>query len=660
MTGTTRSTPTTTITGTTSSVVVIGTNNIPYVGSTSARSDAVQVFRELESLVVDQISILLPLLQVNSAVTAETQFGTTTLARLGRDREHDYSAPNNKSDYSFAGSPNVGKPVVGIPKPASMGFDVAVSISIFNDSNFSSDKAIPQEGDMVSLESKSLPEQNWRLAAPLVDVSVFRAKGSGLEVLKVENLTKPIFIRVSAKMPPVGARCVYLLPTSEWSEEGVSVASRDMLEKAVDIGPFEANRGFWCAATHLSIFAVLVPSQIAAAAPPPLLTDSSLIYAEFGAIAAVIVGSICSCGICVCCIIKYRRRPKAGCLQATDQDGQRHKFNFRIRQLVSRSSLGAGKRSPSGSLASCHSKKQEDLDVEREEDAKNVGAKIHIEWDVDIDKYRKPDFSFQGKRVAVTLLTGMNRVFSNHELDTDKIDKSNTDLLRETTDIDLVHFGADADAQQPNSPPPTQCLVFDAYSAGTVVEYYSSTHGIWVQGRIDGRGHVQTRTSVMPRYTVILRSRSQRRDYVELCDLRPPLEQGSCVSIFDEISRAWLPAIVDRYHKYPHPLAYEVILEHEPTSSRQQDGNQEQRIMVVPAHEVRQRFLRRSKVEVYLGVRLGWVPALACPSSVETWPEVAVQFQSLENAENAFAYDAEKGVLHVQHYQVRPYVLTSL
>lgn len=543
-----------------------------------------------------------------------------------------------------------------------MGFDVAVSVSVFNDSVFPAENALPREGDIITLEMNSLAEQQWHLVAPLVDVSVFRTEGSsGLKVVEVENLTKPIFIRISAKPLPAGARCVYLLPSSEWSGEGVSEASRDTLEKAVDI---KANEGFWCAATHLSIFAVVAPSQTAVAAPSPHIntsTHASFTYAEFGTIAVVIISSICSSVMCGCCIRKYRRRPKAGCLRATDQDGRRHEFNFRIRQLVSRSSSRAGTRLSAESLASCHGESLAGLDAEKEEeDAENGNAKIHIEWDVDIDRYSKPDFNFQGKRVAVTLLTGMNRVFSNYELDTDKIDRLNTDSLHEKADVHSVHLKADADTQQPNSPPPRQRLAFEAFNVGAVVEYYSSTHGVWVQGRIYSRGHVQTRTSVMPSYTVILRSRSQRRDYVELCDLRPPLQQGSYVSVFDGSSHVWLPAFVDHYQKYPHPLAYEVIMEAEPTSHSQPGGDQEKRRVIVPAHNVRQRFLRGSKVEVYFGVKSGWLPAVVCSSSLETWPEVVVQLRSPENTENRLDYDAESGILHVQNYQVRPYVLSSL
>lgn len=148
----------------------------------------------------------------------------------------------------------------------------------------------------------------------------------------------------------------------------------------------------------------------------------------------------------------------------------------------------------------------------------------------------------------------------------------------------------------------------------------------------------------MPSYTVALKS--ERKDCVELSDLRSSLEKGHKVNILDEATGVWIPGIIERCETDPSPLAYAVKLQSNSNNlGGQSSGDQSQQTLLVPAHKVRPLCEEGDKVDVYFGLAQGWERgATVCYN--ELWPQVAVE---LEASKGQIVVDFFK----VQHYQVR-------
>eukprot|EP00930_Biecheleria_cincta_P013204 TRINITY_DN1189_c0_g1_i1.p1 TRINITY_DN1189_c0_g1~~TRINITY_DN1189_c0_g1_i1.p1 ORF type:complete len:1828 (-),score=140.68 TRINITY_DN1189_c0_g1_i1:77-5560(-) len=631
-----------TSTSTTSSTTLFNT-------SKSKRSSGL---KELENFVIHQSLMLLPLLQTNlsrgPSSTIETNTGTTSLTRLEASGEGNASIPSRNQNYFTAGPVGLAAPVVAIPRPAYPGSDLFVSVSTFKRATFPNSYRLPDEGDIVTLGMHSVAEQHWQIAAPIVDVTLLRSRGSTLDIFDVRNWTESILIRISSEALLPGAKCVYLNSSLEWSAEGVSQASPEQVHKAIHGRPSHELQGFWCAASHLSVFAAITPI-------PNSTTEHAMTQAEIGVITAVSVSLICSCLLSAYCVRTCFRRPKAGCLKLKDRSGGEHEFNFHIFQGASESYLHNDTRMSLEPLEVPGGKACEGADSEERHKPEYNDRKIHVVWDVDVDKYKTSDFDFTDKRLAVTLLTGLNRSLSSRKLEIDTAGQSSVDFICKDVVPPSEHVRTDAAGMVgPGSPLKGQGLAHEAYGVGAVIEYLSATHGLWVQGRIDSHGLVQDGASEMPSYTVALKSRSQRRDYVQMSHLRPAFEQGRQVSVFDDALHAWRPGAVERYQKYPFPLAYEVTIAQESTCDSQEHSDRVQRTVVVPAHNVRPRFTSGSRVKVYFGVKLGWVPATVCLSSIDTWPEVAVQLHCSKGDDLRMECDAESRALRVQHYQVFP------
>jgi len=353
----------------------------------------------------------------------------------------------------------------------------------------------------------------------------------------------------------------------------------------------------------------------------------------------------CCCVACSYCVIKYISRPKDGCVQLKDKDGGLHKFSFHVNKTVSRTrSLedmeSDGQAASAGSVE--ESAPAEELDVEH--------VKIHVKWDVDIEKYKASNLEFNKKKMSLNLLSGLRRDLSIDEVDlgtgtSHDFPLEDGAVLAEHPETASTNILPHCSLQEHES------QVREAYELKEYVEYYSTTHGLWVRGWINSHGHMPNEACTMPSYTVALRS--QQRDYVELSHLRSPLQKASKVAIFDETIGVWLPALVECYETYPSPLAYSVKIEGDSDCNGQSSIDQGQQALLVPAHNVRPHFVNGSEVYVYLGIALGWVTATVCSDSIQTWPQVAVDLQASKGEVIGKMPDAGSQFLKVEHYQVR-------
>ncbi|CAJ1376485.1 unnamed protein product, partial [Effrenium voratum] len=113
--------------------------------------------------------------------------------------------------------------------------------------------------DAIVAEQAGQPESDSGRKLQLlgsVDVSVVRSDGTQVPV----SSEQPIFIRVSEPLAEPNAICAFLTAEGLWSRAGVRKATEDELRNA--LGEYYAP-GFWCASTHLTIFAALLELALA-------------------------------------------------------------------------------------------------------------------------------------------------------------------------------------------------------------------------------------------------------------------------------------------------------------------------------------------------------------------------------------------------------------
>lgn len=301
-------------------------------------------------------------------------------------------------------------------------------------------------------------------------------------------------------------------------------------------------------------------------------------------------------------------------------------------------------------------------DEEQIEDETHV--KIHVLWDVDVEKYKSSNFQFTRDKLSLNLLSGLSEIKESVSIDEiDLCSEIRSSCVWPPEEETLQDAPMPAERHEMDSIPIFPSC--EAYAFDAKVEYFSITHGVWLSGRIDSHGLFSNEACKMPSYTVTLRTKShqrwQQRDYVQLSHLRIPFEKNSKVNVFDETTGDWLPAFVERYRTYPFPLAYGVKLEGDANCSSQSSGIQgQQTVFVVPAHNVRPLFEVGDTVRVYLGIVKGWVKATICSNSMQTWPHVAVELRTLAQEVLGTTSNAGGQFLSVLHYEVRHAIWCSI
>jgi len=132
-----------------------------------------------------------------------------------------------------------------------------------------------------------------------------------------------------------------------------------------------------------------------------------------------------------------------------------------------------------------------------------------------------------------------------------------------------------------------------------IVEYYSSSHKVWVQGVL----HLQLIEDPEPRpcYCVAVKKGAQMRVDVPVDAIRPKMCQGEPVELYSRRNNGqWVAGfIVGEQSRGATTLGYRAQIEHSGVD-----------LDHVPAMRLRRRFLKGTAVEVYRGPPHGWRPAV--------------------------------------------------
>lgn len=145
------------------------------------------------------------------------------------------------------------------------------------------------------------------------------------------------------------------------------------------------------------------------------------------------------------------------------------------------------------------------------------------------------------------------------------------------------------------------------YEDGSMVEYFSPTHKIWLIGVVNvsmEKKATWTGTPVFV-YNVTLKKSGQCRSRVPLDMMRIPFQPTELVEVFSKRNTGqWMVASIRGPHAGGNIMkGYKVFVE-------SQSGCPEMLLENVPSWRLRRRFPPRSSIEVYRGMVLGWVRAV--------------------------------------------------
>ncbi|CAE7709285.1 unnamed protein product, partial [Symbiodinium necroappetens] len=556
------------------------------------------------------------------------------------------------------------------------GYDVLSVAEIqYDNMNATSRNSLPS-GPLAAKTSITMANgQSAYLAPVLVEVTVLSNEPANPRAIALSNLTTPIYIRLSPQEFP-GAACAFL-SSGSWSQDGMY--RPDAAEVAAAFAGFgqsglEVSTGLWCATNHLSLFGILEPIEEAPC-------DGILLGSEcvaIGILLAAVGGPLGCCSICciVYCCIKCRR-PTAGKVKLTDHRGSSHEFGF---QVVKESALSRVVRTPTTKSGKSGRSGQEHAEPEEVE-----AVKIHVRWDVDVDKAQEANFDFsvapdgekkQDRFLAVTdtgvllaespkmrsavseksndaqsesprssrhrkLSEAEERVLADMEdNEPEESSPSPQEPIEKEEDPDDILIIANPDDGQ-DSPKRIKSVSgnWEMFEDGAHVEYWSATHAQWLQGSIDGPGVVTPADPNFPTYNLILkakRSSKQRREFVELSALRKPLREGHAVSVKLDGEDRWLPAIV--IARQSIPLGYRVLLV---------DGPHDGESVTVLADRVRNRFPAGQRVAVYRGLHEGWHDGVVRGDTAHEVPSVSVELDSKMEIEGEVVESLQHLVLPV-------------
>jgi len=435
---------------------------------------------------------------------------------------------------------------------------------------------LPKPGQVVK---SSNPEEDLTIKSNMLDLTIL---GENLQPLSVHDLVEPIIFQVMEGSVEAGTRCAYLDYYSAWSAAGVREASQEEINAAFP----GANEGLWCATNHLSIFAAVQGDEM-------VMEDLS--WVAWALAATAIACAICALAGFVIC--KAHKRPKAGEMKMADTTGVQHQFKFKVSEMHRANTINT------------ETTEKSDNHESQASGAETPAAKVRVTWDVDVDKVQVSNFDATGKskkRMSITRLTGFQQSLSKDSKDLEdddnnpeaapRIDRLTASGLEPSSDMALDGImPEDLNAEVAIDMNEKVETKLEAYESGMWLEYYSTTHGTWIQGQVKGKGLF---TEDMPSYTVMLKSRfrRQRRDHVEMEQLRRPFKEGDAVSFFSKGS--WQDGLVQ---SHGWTLGYKI------QATSEGDDEAELPSIMLSAAEVRPRFPTESEVSVYLGAAKGWV-----------------------------------------------------
>lgn len=500
-------------------------------------------------------------------------------------------------------------------------------------------------GESSSLPSEAQPGAtvdfggtSMEVSTAVVDVSLLDLRQTGASVVDVHGLANPIFIRLSDQDTfSADSPCAFLNASNMWSQEGVYRAIPGTSAQA-------DTSGAWCASTHLSLFALLIPPA------PAVEIECTTLDTLFGndpscfqpaMLIGLVLGvlAFCCCLTVLLCCFRCRR-VTAGRLKLQDQQGGAYEFQFKVAKEITHGIGGVAERP--------------------EDDGK---TKIVVKWDVDLEQAQQANFEFEkgrsGSALNVTgtgiLLTEAaspdikkigsetpksvrSRKLSEAE---EEAELSEVEATSEIKEWDHEDFLVEVDVDSPDELKRTKSGIgYEAYGDEVHIEYFSSTHQKWIQGCIDGIGRLGDGEAI-PTYTILLKLgglHRQKREFVDLSLLREPFKQNCPVSV--QVGKEWLPGLVSS--RQALPLGYTVNL------LENGSYNLSGKSVTAVADQVRPRFPNGQAVEVYRGVTLGWFPGVARAEkdSESGWPKVSIEMAPHWEADTT-------EVVSCFHYHVR-------
>lgn len=446
------------------------------------------------------------------------------------------------------------------------------------------------------------------VAGPLIQISLLDTELDSVDL----NFSEPLIFRVSEEAVD-SASCNFLTEAG-WSEEGMHKASSEEVQQAFGPGPVDTS-GTWCATTHLSLFTILRPCTFS----ETLQRESKCFDPPtFGALLGSSILCLC-CGACGFYTTVRSRHVIGGKMKLSDVEGSSHDVPFQVKRP------------------------QRDNDFHGVLDGKTL-----VTWEVKPLAGRGSDGirPVQMSEMATQLTSPKRRLHLNvvTKFFSDRADRSQVQLPRSGTALSSLqsypeleegmeggmegpHDFHDRTAKSTSSSGPV-CEVFEDRQ---YIEYFSETHQKWIQGSIQGSGHLPTASSdekIMPTYHVRL-SRNQWRRFVPVNSLRLPFQPGDSVSV--NVDDQWQAATVQKRHGYP--LAYEVQLLHTFETH------------VLSGERVRSRYDKEDTILAFEGATKGWVQCSVESASESTWPQIMVAGLTLQGTDEA---------LPIPHFLIRP------
>lgn len=183
-------------------------------------------------------------------------------------------------------------------------------------------------------------------------------------------------------------------------------------------------------------------------------------------------------------------------------------------------------------------------------------------------------------------------------------------------ELDPHHIVWQLDQEQDDVPAPAmdvgdheEELPTPVLQDGSIVEYFSRTHSIWLPGKLQV---IMTPGTLVSEPEVVYHvhvntggGKVQLREKVPLDNFRAPFAEGEPVEVLSRSAQKWLPAVVEGYQASPTFTGYVLTL-----TDAAGEGHSGKVLQKVSANHVRRRFDEGSLVSHYIGPADGFEAAM--------------------------------------------------
>ncbi|CAJ1422765.1 unnamed protein product [Effrenium voratum] len=446
------------------------------------------------------------------------------------------------------------------------------------------------DGVQVTLPtSTSNDGESVVFSSPVLEVSFVEEAFSQVTVLEVSGLTDPIIFRISDQDPVSGDTCAYFDTQNwVWSTEGTAMLSAAQLSD-LEAELSQTFDGTWCAATHLSLFAVIqtVPFDQSLASGITVLANTYVT-------AVAIVGGFLGCMLCICIIYVRVLHPPSMGAATLKFKGQSRPVTFTCSEVTQ--VTGVGTEGTEGA------------------EARTKGL---VQWHFKPESIMPHLKSLQGIRNVRTQssttprevlqdsdkrLVGLSRSASLASRAGSRAPPEHIQAVPDETPFDAAtdEVILDLDAMLPGP-------ICEAYADGESVLYCSTVHQQMVCATILGSGV----GALDPCYDcrLVRGPWHQRRAEVPLRLLRPTLTPGIPVMAFAKGS--WRPAHVTKLNPSQGKCQVDVD---------DYQGELRKTLFELPLLQVRRRFWQGQSCAFYRGKEVGWVSCTITEDVVEDMP----------------------------------------